>query len=287
MIPDDASPPAAAAHAQPPLPPRRLLLVEDNAANEKVAVAMLATMGFQTDVAANGAEAVDAFARGDYMAILMDCQMPVMDGYAATAGIRVLEEGGTSRTPVIAMTASAMGGAKEKCLAAGMDDYVSKPIMLNELRATLLRWVVTGTEPAARDTPGTGSAQRSDDPFDAERVASLRALDAAGRLDMFMRLATIFVDEAASQVAALGQALSDGDCQRAQRDAHALRGGAATVGAVHLADLCAALEERLLAGDAPGADALAPTRAEYDRVRSSLDSRADHNPTDSQPPSAY
>ncbi len=127
----------------PPQPARdaRVLVVEDNVANIKVAVRMIERLGYRADMAGNGLEAVSALAKLDYDAVLMDCQMPEMDGYEATRQIRRQE---TRHTPIIAMTASAMSGDRERCLAAGMDDYISKPIKLHVLAALLERWLGPG-----------------------------------------------------------------------------------------------------------------------------------------------
>jgi CheY-like chemotaxis protein len=116
----------------------RVLIVEDNAANLKVAVRMIERLGYRADTAGNGDEAVKVLRSVDYDAVLMDCQMPEMDGYEATRQIRREEK---RHTPIIAMTASAMAGDRERCLAAGMDDYVSKPIKLHIVAATLERWL--------------------------------------------------------------------------------------------------------------------------------------------------
>jgi CheY-like chemotaxis protein len=130
----------------PPQPARdaRILVVEDNVANIKVAVRMIERLGYRADMAGNGLEAVSALGKLDYNAVLMDCQMPEMDGYEATRQIRRQE---TRHTPIIAMTASAMSGDRERCLAAGMDDYISKPIKLHVLAALLERWLGPGPVP--------------------------------------------------------------------------------------------------------------------------------------------
>jgi two-component system sensor histidine kinase/response regulator len=127
----------------PPDPSRqrlRILVVEDNAANLKLSVRLVERLGYRADVAGNGAEAVSILERGSYDAVLMDCQMPELDGYEATKLIRKNETGGR-RVPIIAMTAAALSGDRERCLAAGMDDYISKPIKLHVVAAVLERWL--------------------------------------------------------------------------------------------------------------------------------------------------
>lgn len=117
-----------------------ILVVEDNIVNQRLAQAQLVTLGFESDVAGSGSEALEAMARRRYQVVLMDCQMPGMDGYQATAEIRKREAGAGHRTVVIAMTAHALGDARSKCFDAGMDDYISKPVEIEALEAALKRW---------------------------------------------------------------------------------------------------------------------------------------------------
>jgi signal transduction histidine kinase/DNA-binding response OmpR family regulator len=128
-------------------PSARILVVEDNAANLKVAVRMVERLGYRADVAANGREAVSALDGVRYDAVLMDCQMPEMDGYDATRKIRMNEPAGR-RVPIIAMTAAALPRDRDRCLAAGMDDYISKPVRLHIVAAVLERWIAVPSRPS-------------------------------------------------------------------------------------------------------------------------------------------
>lgn len=151
---DTSSATAPAAGQVLTLPPSvrgRVLVVEDSAVNQLVAVAMLRKLGYRVDVAANGLEALDALERTIYAAVLMDCMMPEMDGYEATASIRRRPGAGGS-TPIIAVTANVTEGQRERCLAVGMDDYIAKPFTIDEVGAVLVRWI------GGRRTPGQCAA---------------------------------------------------------------------------------------------------------------------------------
>jgi CheY-like chemotaxis protein len=144
---EDASPPVARLGGVR----RRVLVAEDNPVNQRVAVRMLERLGVGADVASDGREAIESFDRQPYDAILMDCQMPELDGFEATAAIRAREGHGRC-TPIIAMTASAMRGDRERCLAAGMDDYLAKPVTIESLRTVLRRWLGVTTDALAQST---------------------------------------------------------------------------------------------------------------------------------------
>jgi CheY-like chemotaxis protein len=133
--------------------PLRVLVAEDNAVNQKVAVRMLERLGLHPDVAGNGREAVELCAILPYDLIFMDCHMPEMDGYAATAEIRK-QSGNGRRIPIVAMTAEAMAGCREHCLACGMDDYLAKPVRPEDVMGALQRWVPGVAVPEVRAAGG-------------------------------------------------------------------------------------------------------------------------------------
>jgi signal transduction histidine kinase/CheY-like chemotaxis protein len=135
--------PAAVEAVDPSANSKRILLAEDNKTNQALAIAQLKRLGYSADVAIDGREAVEAFGRASYDLILMDCHMPVMDGFEATSEIRKLEQQKERKTPIVAMTANAMEGDREKCISRGMDDYLAKPVQMSSLRACLTRWLGT------------------------------------------------------------------------------------------------------------------------------------------------
>ncbi|WP_165252233.1 response regulator [Paludisphaera soli] len=206
--------------------PLRLLLAEDNALNQRLAVSLLEKRGHQVVVVGNGREALAAFDRGSFDAVLMDVQMPEMDGFEATAAIRARESASGARTPIIAMTAHAMKGDRERCLAEGMDDYVAKPLRPQELFEALERLA-----PAVAGTPTT-SDNAAPGPTPAPAFDLAAALDRVdGDVDLMKELAGLFLDECPPRMAEIRRAIRERDASSLKKAAHALRGSAANFGA--------------------------------------------------------
>jgi two-component system, sensor histidine kinase and response regulator len=255
----------------------RILVAEDNQVNQKVAVKMLERLGYKADVAADGLETVEALSQSPYAAVLMDVQMPEMDGYEATAEIRRREEsedGHDGRhTPVIAMTANAMQGDREKALDAGMDDYVSKPVKVEELDAVLERWLLQGEEKVEPDTSALGNRPVvPDGSVDHSVLKSLRELQEEGEPDVLKELIELFLEDLPPQFKALQEAEEREDAQSVERTAHTLKGSSSNLGAVRMAAICAELEEIGRSGDLATAPALiSGLEAELGRVRAVLE----------------
>jgi CheY-like chemotaxis protein len=263
----------AIAHSEPARRHGHILLVEDNAMNQLVATKILEKLGYTVEVAENGREALEAIAGNSvagtaFDAVLMDCQMPEMDGYEATRQLRRLEGDDGRRLPVIAMTAAAMDGDRERCLAAGMDDYVTKPVRSVAVDSVLAQWI-DGREPVAAITPADLSEIES--PLDPDRLALLRELD-GGDGELLSAVVSEFVDDSERQLTAVSAGLIEGDPHVVERAVHSLKGASANLGATTLADLCGELEALARAaalGMAP--DLLDSIRAEHVRVCSALD----------------
>jgi two-component system, sensor histidine kinase and response regulator len=256
----------------------RILLAEDDPVSQRVAEAMLENLGFLVDVVADGAEAVRAATLTPYQAILMDCQIPVLDGYQATSDIRRLQ-GTSRRTPIIAITGSVMRSDQQRCLAAGMDDYLAKPLRLDALAVVMARWAPDGSVPSIADDPAelptarrVGPAHSAPPPvLDVQVVGRLERLGEAAGEDLVEQLATVFLTDADARVAALRHALAADDAAAVARSAHTLSGASANLGATDLARLCATLATGSAAGDlVRGGAQLEAVEAELGRVRSAL-----------------
>jgi CheY-like chemotaxis protein/HPt (histidine-containing phosphotransfer) domain-containing protein len=232
---------------------RRILVVEDNTTNQMVAMGLLSKLGFDAEVVSDGRQAVDAVARTTYAIVLMDCNMPVMDGYEATAAIRRMEsDGAGAHVPIVAMTASALVGDRERCLAAGMDDYVSKPVKLADLGQVLSRW-------ATPAPTGPTSAVQED------QLASLRTLDGGDGV-FLTTLVRSFLASSTEALHTLAAAVAADDADALNAEAHRFKGEAVTLGAAGVAALCAELEAMPAPLDRAAAGAVLE-RAEREMVR--------------------
>jgi len=218
----------------------RILLAEDNSVNQKVATRTLEKLGYYVDTVSNGAEAVEKLERGLYDAVLMDCQMPEMDGYAATREIR-RREGSGHRTIVIAMTASAMTGDREKCLAAGMDDYVTKPVRAEELQQILQRHLAQ----SARELPSVAADTAVHLSGDGELVARIKELEQEVGVAAMQELIGEFLSETARSLEKLESAVRSADSSSAVETLHNLVDCSANVGAVRMAEICTRLESTI------------------------------------------
>jgi CheY-like chemotaxis protein len=253
----------------------RVLVAEDNPVNQKVAARMLENLGYQVDVVADGGETLEAVASTRYGAVLMDVQMPGMDGYKATRRIRDQEERSgrrnmmmglrKRRTPIIAMTANAMQGDRENAIRAGMDDYVSKPVSRKELGAVLGRWV-SGT-PAYRVPGAKDGDSHTEGPLDRKVISGLRGLQGEDETDIVTELAGMFLDDAHQRLSALEEAVLGDDAPSVERLAHTLKGSSANMGARGMSALCARLEDAGGSGDlSQGFRLLTRLKEEFVRV---------------------
>ena len=227
-----------------------VLLVEDNPINQSVAKAMLKKLGLRWQLANNGAEAVELVQQCEFDLVLMDCQMPVMDGYRATRLIRELPEGRCAQLPIIALTANTMQGDEQKCMDAGMNAFLAKPYTLATLRAQLVRWLPHRRPPEARDAQHHDRQAASLLPAPpAESPAinpavldTLRELDEAGGTDLAREIFSSFLETAEHGLAQVQAAIQTGDAKGLGHAAHALKSSTANVGAQTLSGCYRELE---------------------------------------------
>jgi Cu+-exporting ATPase len=230
----------------------RVLLVEDNDFNQQVAEEFLALIGVSATIVSNGKQALEAVQKEPFDAVLMDLQMPEMDGYQSASLMR--QQQGLKSLPIIAMTAHALVKEREKCLAMGMNDYITKPIDLAVLAKVLRKWVHPSREDAhgPQDTDLAPRVSESPDPLASlPGISSADGLNfAMGRKDIYRRLLHKFSDLRAQDADKLRLALSRGDMESAVRVAHSMISAAATIGAKQLSAAALALEQELASGDA-------------------------------------
>ncbi len=260
----------------------RILIAEDNAVNQEVAMGMLETMGCSFVTAKNGREAVELFTQEKFDLVLMDCEMPQMDGFEATQRIREFEnladqlpndEHRTRRTPIVALTAHALAEVRERCLAAGMDGFLVKPFEEHRLHETMRRWIGTLERASAPDAvlPQTEldqtelvQTERADatiaareaietvagDAIDAEAIAGIRAMDIKGTGELLKRIVGQFSETAPPLAATIAEKFAAGDCDAVWRAAHSLKSSAAATGARRLSQRCGEIETLARADEA-------------------------------------
>jgi CheY-like chemotaxis protein/HPt (histidine-containing phosphotransfer) domain-containing protein len=238
----------------------RVLLAEDNSVNQVLAQEMLESLGCKVDVANHGQEAIQSYSEEPYDLIFMDCQMPVMDGYEVTEAIRRAESdnGETKRTPIVALTAHALKGDREKCLAAGMDDYVSKPFKRSELAATLNRWLKKNEVPEPREkekhSPGETREASARPRFDPSALDQIRALDHGGSNGILSKIVKIYLNESPTLIHNLTGAIKKRDADGLQKVAHSLKSSSAQIGALEVAKLAKEMETLGRKASIEGAD---------------------------------
>jgi CheY-like chemotaxis protein/HPt (histidine-containing phosphotransfer) domain-containing protein len=245
--------------------PLRILLAEDNVVNQKVALRLLGQMGYRADVAANGLEAIDAVERQTYDVVLMDVQMPELDGFEASREIN-RRWPGERRPRLVAMTANAMQGDRELCEAAGMDDYVAKPIRVEELVAAL-----------ERRQPRREAGSRADAVTEVPPVSPTIDRTVYERLTVTLggefvaELTETFVEDGRELIATLRRALGAMDRDAFRRAAHSLKSNSETLGAMALAAQARELEAMARAGSLDGAhDRIEPLVRGYETVARAL-----------------
>jgi signal transduction histidine kinase/CheY-like chemotaxis protein/HPt (histidine-containing phosphotransfer) domain-containing protein len=248
-------PPAESGATQTALPktarwgrPLRVLVVEDNVVNQRVTMLLLTELGCHVDLAANGREAVEMIELLPFDVVFMDCEMPEMDGFEATREIRRLQ--GDKRLPIIAMTAYALQGDRERCLAAGMDGYFSKPVTLEDFQVALERWgpkegsFLEGRlkPPASLEKAPLTVENETSSVMDPNVIARLRGLADATDPSLLTRIFHLFLSDTPERIATLREAAATGDTAGLSKAAHSLRGACASIGVMGMVEICKTLE---------------------------------------------
>ncbi len=216
----------------------RVVVAEDNTVNQKLIVRVLEKRGCRVTAVSNGREAVETLEAGEHDIVLMDVQMPEMDGYEATAEIRRRASGSPQRIPIIAMTAHAMEGDRERCIASGMDDYVSKPVSPTELFETIARWCGRGSPRSSEAGPAGQALGGPGDPIRIEKLREEYGLDEEAEREVLRE----FLESTPQRIERLEGALRSGDGGAVEMEAHALKGSARMLGAESMGEAAAELE---------------------------------------------
>ncbi|MCP4576228.1 MAG: PAS domain S-box protein [Deltaproteobacteria bacterium] len=259
----------------------QVLLVEDYPTNQQVAMRHLSRAGYQVDLAEDGSQAVKAYKRKNYNLIFMDIQMPIMDGYAATQEIRKietrnLEQSTIQRVPIIAMTAHAMKGYRERCLETGMDDYIAKPLRRKELLTIAEKW--TSGIYDCRLMPDDCIALRGNQESEAPMEYAKALEEFEGDEAFLMEVLEGFIGNVTSQIGIIREAISDGDSEIVRREAHSIKGGAANLTADELSKIAFELENIGRSGMLEeGIDSLQKLEREFFRLERFVAKRDDIN----------
>jgi CheY-like chemotaxis protein/HPt (histidine-containing phosphotransfer) domain-containing protein len=241
----------------------RILVAEDNLVNQKLALTILRKRGHHVTLANDGIEALEHLERSTFDVVLMDAHMPRLGGFEATAEIREREKKTGTRTPIVALTALAMAGDRERCLAAGMDAYVTKPLRTDELLETLDRLVPGPATATAKHVPEPAPRQAQAAAIDEERL--IRTAD--GDLDLVREIGRVFLDEHAEHLRRIEAAIAAGGASELERAAHTVKGMLQTLAADDAAGAAQRLEKMGRALDLRGADqVLAELRGEVTRM---------------------
>jgi CheY-like chemotaxis protein len=259
--------PAAARHISedPSRRSVRVLVAEDNVVNQKVALRQLQKLGYSADAVANGLEVLQAIKHIPYDLVLMDCQMPELDGYETTRIIRAEEHRKgreARRLHIIAMTANALAGDREECLTAGMDDYISKPVRMEEIDAAISRGLQNMNDACAKDDTEI---------LDHEILDGVRELRTPGEPDPLAELIDLFLTDTPPRLGKIMDAFKAGNPQELERAAHALKGSSSNLGAKCLAAACADVMSISREGRLPDASAIAKILSEFDRLKPALE----------------
>ncbi len=243
----------------------RILLAEDNLTNQQVAVAILRKFGYAADVAGNGVEVLDALRKADYDVVLMDCKMPEMDGYEAARQIRDARTGMRNpHIPIIAITADAISGDREKCLESGMNDYLSKPVEPRQLSEILEKWL---NMPAVAESCPPGGQSPAEATFNRQELLA-RLM---GDENLARKVVAGFVNDVPAQLRSLQQSIEKGDAAGVRMQSHALKGASATVSAEGLRALCRQVEDAAAANELScAATLLPPLEEQFELLKTTL-----------------
>jgi PAS domain S-box-containing protein len=266
----------------------RILVAEDNVVNQQVILGMLKHLGCTAEVVHDGCSALQELDKKSYDVILMDCQMPHIDGFEATRIIREREQqsannGSAPHIPIIALTANAMEGARDECLAAGMDDYLAKPFSITQLHALLNTWLPNTAKNEVEvnkshdgefpmlDSANMQQVDKDDSPIDKSALYRIKAVQQPGKPDLVEKIINLYINDAQSLCHNIHEAVGKGDPQALSKAAHSLKSSSANVGALKLANLCKELETLGRANSIDNAqDIINQMDSEYKRVIATL-----------------